>query len=87
MVTDKEYVVNVTHIHPFYLDPNYVTPLNVVKDTDETVVDVVLQYDFSDPDRIRNGWFAGLVIHHLTPGNVTTPLKTWKRFITAQRAG
>jgi hypothetical protein len=49
-VTDKEHVVDATHIRPFYFDPNYVTPLNVaVKDTDETVVDVILQHDFSDP--------------------------------------
>jgi hypothetical protein len=47
-VTDKEYVVDVTHIH-IYVDPNYVTPLNVVKDTDEAVVDAILQHDFSDP--------------------------------------
>jgi len=30
MVTDKEYVVDVTHIRPFYYDPAYVTPLNIV---------------------------------------------------------
>ena len=49
MVTDKQYV-DVTHIRPFYLDPTYVTPLNVaVKNTDETEVDAILQHDFSDP--------------------------------------
>ena len=38
------------HIRPFYFDPNYVTPLNVaMKDTDETVVDAILQQDFSNP--------------------------------------
>ena len=25
LITDKEYVVDVTHIRPFYFDPNYVT--------------------------------------------------------------
>ena len=50
LVVDKEYVVDVTHIRPFYFDPNYLTPLNVaVKDTDETVVDTIRQHDFSDP--------------------------------------
>ena len=51
MVTDKEYVVDVTHIRPFYFDPTYATPLNVaVKDTDETVVESIIQHDFSDPN-------------------------------------
>ena len=50
LVTDKAYVVDVTHMRPFYFNPNYVTPLHVaVKDTDETVVDAILQHDFSDP--------------------------------------
>ena len=50
LVTNKEYVVDVTHTHPFYFDPTYVTPLNiVVKDTDETVVDTIIQHNFSDP--------------------------------------
>ena len=50
LVTDKEYVVDVTHIRPFYYDPTYVTPLNIaVKDTDETVVDMIVKHDFSDP--------------------------------------
>ena len=50
LVTDKEYVVDVMHIHPFYFDPNYLAPLKVaVKDTDETVVDTILHHDFSDP--------------------------------------
>ena len=41
---DKEYVVEVTYIRPLYFDPNYVTPSNVVvKDTDKTVVDAILQ--------------------------------------------
>ena len=40
LVTYKEYVVDVTHICPFYFDPNYEMPLNLaVKDTDETMVD------------------------------------------------
>ena len=39
LVTNKEYVVDVTHIWPFHYDPAYATPLNItVKDTDETVV-------------------------------------------------
>ena len=50
LVTDKEYVVDVTDIRPFYYDPTYVTPLNIaVKDTDETVVDMIVKHDFSDP--------------------------------------
>ena len=67
LVMDMECVVDVTHIRPFYFDPNYVTPLNVaVNDTDETVVDTILQLDFLDP-RIRNGWF---VIHHMNLGTI-----------------
>ena len=78
LVTDKEYVIDVMHIRPFYFDPNYVTPLNVaVKDADETVVDTILQYDFQIP-WINYGWFAGYVTHHLSPGNVTIIFKTWR---------
>ena len=37
------------HIRPFYFDPKYLTPLNVAtKDTDEAVVDAILQHDFLD---------------------------------------
>ena len=44
LVTDKEYVVDVTHIRSFYYDPTYVKPLNIgVKDTDETVVDMIVR--------------------------------------------
>jgi len=31
LVTDKEYIVDVTHIRPFFYDPAYVTLLNTVK--------------------------------------------------------
>jgi hypothetical protein len=42
-------MVDVTHIRPFYFDPNYVTPLNIAaKDTDEYVVEKILAHDFSD---------------------------------------
>ena len=33
LVTDKEYVVDVTYIPPFYYDPAYVTPLNIAVKT------------------------------------------------------
>jgi hypothetical protein len=50
LVTNKEYVVDVKHIRPFYYDPAYVTPLNIaVKDTDETVVEMIVNHDFSKP--------------------------------------
>ena len=67
-------------------DPNYVTPLNVaVKDTDETVVDAILQHDFSDPTDKK--WLVRwYVIHHLNHGNDTIILKTVRHFInTANR--
>ena len=41
IVTDKAYVVEITHIRSFYFGPAYITQLNiVVKDTDETVVEM-----------------------------------------------
>jgi hypothetical protein len=44
----KEYVVDVTHLRPFYYDPTYVTPLNVaVKDTDEDIVKQIIDHDFT----------------------------------------
>ena len=49
LVTGKEDMVDVTHIRPFYFDPNYVTPLNIAaKDTDEYVMEKFLPHDFSD---------------------------------------
>ena len=46
LVIDKEYVVDFTHIWPFCYDPTYVTPLNiVVKDTDETMMDMIVKHD------------------------------------------
>ena len=85
LVTDKEYVVDVRKMCPFYFEPNYVTPLNVaVKDTDKTVVDATI-FQIS---RIKSGWVAGYAFHHPSPGNVTIILKTWRHFInTAQRTG
>ena len=42
-------MVDVTHIRPFYFDPNYVTPLQIAaKDTDEYVVENILAHDFLD---------------------------------------
>ena len=43
VVMENEYVVNFTHIRPFYLDSVYVTPLSTaVKDTDETVAEMIM---------------------------------------------
>ena len=39
-----------SHLRPFYNDPTFVTSLNIVKDTDEIVVDMIVQHDFSDPN-------------------------------------
>ena len=67
LVTNKEYVVNVTHIRPFYFDPTYVTPLKIaVKDTDETVVDTIVQHDSSRILMIRSHWFDGHLMDHST---------------------
>ena len=42
-------MADVTHLRPFYFDPNYVTPLNIaVKDTDEHVVEKIVAHDFSN---------------------------------------
>jgi hypothetical protein len=50
LVTQHEYVADVTHLKPFYHDPTYVVPLNIaVKDTDEYVVDQIVGHNISDP--------------------------------------
>jgi hypothetical protein len=50
LVTKREYLVDVTHLKPFYHDPTYVVPLNIaVKDTDEYVVESIVEHDVSDP--------------------------------------
>jgi hypothetical protein len=49
LVTTKEYYADVTHIKPFYFNPNYVTPINIAtRDTDETVVEKILDHNFDD---------------------------------------
>jgi hypothetical protein len=54
LVTSKEFFADVTHLRPFYFDPDFVTPLNVAaKDTDEHVVKKILRHDFSDPANKR----------------------------------
>lgn len=41
-MTNKEYVVDITHILPFYFDTDNVTPLNIaVKDTVDTLVEMI----------------------------------------------
>ena len=50
-VTTKEYIADITHLKPFYFDPNYVTPLKIAtRDTDECVVLQILEHDFSDTE-------------------------------------
>ena len=71
LVTNKEYVVDVTHIRPFYYDPAYVTPLNIaVKDTDETVVEMIVNHDFSNPQDKK--W----LVRWLTD----PPSETWEQY-------
>jgi hypothetical protein len=49
LADNKEYVVDVTHLRPFFFDPDFVNPLNVAaKDTGENVVVAILRHDFSD---------------------------------------
>jgi hypothetical protein len=51
LVTTKEYFADITHLKPFYFDPNYVTPLKIAtRDTDECVVLQILEHDFSDTE-------------------------------------
>ena len=58
LVTGKEYMVDVTHLRPFYFDPAYVTPLNIaVKDTDEFVVDRIVAHDFTNVNEKK--WLVG----------------------------
>ena len=46
LVTGKEYIVDITHICPFYFDPDCVTPLN--SDERQCVVEKVVDHDFSN---------------------------------------
>jgi hypothetical protein len=49
LIDDKEYMADVTHLRPFYFDPEYVTPLNIAaKDKNEEVIEKIIQHDFSD---------------------------------------
>ena len=47
LVTTKKYLVDVTHLKPFYFDPNFVTPLNIAI-RNESIVLRILEHDFSD---------------------------------------
>ena len=68
---------HVTHLKPFYFDPNYVTPLNIAtRDTDESVVIRILEHDFSNTmdKRWLVEWFGDDTPHtwegHATLKNV-----------------
>ena len=51
LTNGKEYSADVTHLRPFYYDPQFVTPINVsTRDTKECVVKRILKYDFTDPN-------------------------------------
>ena len=51
LTTGKEYLVDVTHLRPFFYDPKFTTSLNVAaRDTKEYVVKSILRHDFSDPE-------------------------------------
>jgi hypothetical protein len=50
LVTTREYFADITHLKPFYYDPDFVTPLNIaVRDSEESVVSEIVEHDFSDP--------------------------------------
>lgn len=53
-------MVDVTYMRPFYFDPAYVTPLNIMEE-------IIVQHDFSNP----YGKKASSVAHLLKPGNKT----------------
>jgi len=51
LVTTREYFAVITHLKPFFYDPDFVTPLNIATwDSDESVVSEILEHDFSDPN-------------------------------------
>ena len=48
LVTTREYFADMSYLTPFY-DPEFVTPLNIAaRDSDESVVSIILKHDFSD---------------------------------------
>lgn len=50
LVTTREYFADITHLKPFYYDPDFVTPLKVsARDSEESVVSEIVEHDFSDP--------------------------------------
>jgi hypothetical protein len=74
LTNGKESVVDVTHLRPFYYDPAYVTPLNVAaKDTDEEVVEKILDHDFADGHDKK--WLVKW-------SGDTLPAETWERYDT-----
>jgi len=74
LVTGKEYMVDVTHLRPFYFDPAYVTPLNIaVKDTDKFVVDRIVAHDFTNVHEKK--WLVRWA-------GTDTPEETWENYDT-----
>jgi hypothetical protein len=68
----KEYVVDVSHLRPFYYDPNFVTPLNIAaKDASESVVEKIVTHDFSDP--LDKKWLVRWA-------GDSQPDETWERY-------
>ena len=58
LTNGQEYSADVTHLLPFYYDPQFVTSINVrqkcemaARDTNEYVVNGILKYDFTDPNK------------------------------------
>ena len=48
LVTQRDALADVTHLKPFFYDPDFVTPLNVaVRDTDEFVVEAIVAHQLS----------------------------------------
>ena len=61
LTTGKEYLADVTHLHPFFYDPKFTTPLNVAaRDAKEYVVKSIVCHDFSDPYNKR--WLVQWVL-------------------------
>jgi len=72
LVTTKEYFADITHLKPFYFDPNFVKHLNIAtRDTDECVVLQILEHNFSDTD--NKLWLVQCTAttHPVTPGRTT----------------
>jgi len=84
LVTNKGYVVDVTHLRPFYYEPAYVTPSTSLRTPKKRWWNTPLTTTSQTP-RKRNGWYGGSPTHSLKPRNNSRRVQTFQHYCASNR--